>query len=592
MIKKMKKLSFLALDLDYDSFLEKLRSLGVIHIVEKTGTGSEQLAEDCERLMRCTSVLSELSMIEPSGTGMPAAGDPIAEYDAIRSSEAEEERLFSELKSVEAQLEPWGEFDPELLDKLEASGCCLKFWSGPSKDAENALSVNDNAFLVSNSGKSSYIVSLGSLDDAGKLNECFPPKRSLASVREEINRCENGIREIKDRLLAFAAANIPSLRQMVAELESSIDLTKVRSSADSACEGHVKILSGWAPKSDIQKICVELDKENCLYQVSDPQPEDDVPILLGNNAFFRMFEPLTKLYMLPKYGEIDLTPFFAPFFMVFFGLCLGDIGYGLLIVLALPVFIKLFKLINPDFSKGLVLLFGFSTILCGLLSGSFFGFSIYDLNIPFIRTMKEMLYTDNTAMFTLSLEIGIVQILFGMAIKAVNLTIQFGFKHAVSTVGWLVLILTIIVSVLAKVSFSNPVIIVLLSLSAAAIFLYNSPGKNPLLNIGLGVWDTYNMATGLLGDVLSYVRLFALGLSGGILATVFNSMATGMSPDVPIVGFLVTALIFVIGHGLNIFMNILGAVVHPMRLTFVEFFKNAGYEGGGTAYKPFKEINQ
>ena len=257
-------------------------------------------------------------------------------------------------------------------------------------------------------------------------------------------------------------------------------------------------------------------------------------------------------------------------------------------IVALPVFTKLFQLINPEFSKWLVVLFGASTMLCGLLSGSFFGFSLYDLDIPFIANMKGLLYRENSQMFTISLYIGVVQILLGMAVKAVNLTIQTGFKSAMGTIGWLVLLLTVIVAVMAGIEFSNPVIVALLIIACVGIFLLNSPGKNPLLNIGLGLWDTYNMATGLLGDVLSYVRLFALGLSGGILANVFNSMATGMSPDIPVVGFIVTALIFVIGHALNIFMNILGAVVHPMRLTFVEFFKNAGYTGGGTEYKPFR----
>ena len=109
------------------------------------------------------------------------------------------------------------------------------------------------------------------------------------------------------------------------------------------------------------------------------------------------------------------------------------------------------------------------------------------------------------------------------------------------------------------------------------------------INIGLSLWDTYNMATGLLGDILSYVRLFALGLSGGILASVFNDLAIGMSPDNVILGPIVMILIFVVGHGINIFMNTLGAIVHPMRLTFVEFFNNAGFQGGGVAYQPFKK---
>ena len=126
---------------------------------------------------------------------------------------------------------------------------------------------------------------------------------------------------------------------------------------------------------------------------------------------------------------------------------------------------------------------------------------------------------------------------------------------------------------------------VVLCISGAMIFLFNTPG------IGLGLWDSYNMVTGLLGDVLSYVRLFALGLSGGILAGVFNSLAVGMSPDNVIAGPIVMVLIFVIGHAINMFMNVLGAMVHPMRLTFVEFFKNAGFEMAPRNFDPIRKMN-
>lgn len=312
---------------------------------------------------------------------------------------------------------------------------------------------------------------------------------------------------------------------------------------------------------------------------------------MSNNRFFRLFEPFTKLYMLPAYGELDLTPFFAPFFMLFFGLCLGDMGYGLLMILAMPLFDKLFKLINPEFSKWLVPLFGGSTMICGLLTGTAFGFNLYDLDIPFLQKMKDLFYQDNSTMFTLSLAIGAVQIMFGMILKAVNKTIQFGFKYALSTIGWIILLSTVAAAALAKTGFDSPIIVTLLIIAGILIFLLNSPGRNPLLNMGLGLWDAYNMATGLLGDILSYVRLFALGLSGGILASVFNSLAVGMSPKVPVLGFLVTALIFLAGHAINIFMNFLGAIVHPMRLTFVEFFKNSGYNGGGKEYRPLKKVN-
>ena len=193
----------------------------------------------------------------------------------------------------------------------------------------------------------------------------------------------------------------------------------------------------------------------------------------------------------------------------------------------------------------------------------------------------------NDSLFTLSLILGGIQICYAMVIKIVNTTIQLGFKYAVATLGWL---LVIIGAVLAMFVSSIPMLLVytLCGVGAAGALLYNSPGKNVFLNIGLGLWDAYNMVTGLLGDMLSYIRLFALGLSGGVLAMVFNNIAVQMSPDVPVLGPIVMVIIFLFGHALNLFMNALGAFVHPLRLTFVEFFKNAGYEGGGTAYKPFK----
>jgi V/A-type H+-transporting ATPase subunit I len=229
-----------------------------------------------------------------------------------------------------------------------------------------------------------------------------------------------------------------------------------------------------------------------------------------------------------------------------------------------------------------------STFFCGLLTGTFFGFVIYDINIPFFQRMKGAIALDNNDLFQLSLILGVIQIIFGMILKAVNQTIQLGFKYAIGTIGWVLLLVSTIVSLLVPaIGFGSTIHLVILGIAGLMVFLYNSPDRNIFVNIGSGLWDTYNMVTGLLGDVLSYVRLFALGLSGGILASVFNNLAKGMSPDNIIAGPIVMVLIFLIGHSINIFMNVLGAMVHPMRLTFVEFFKNSGYEGGGKAYKPF-----
>ena len=626
MITKMKKLSFLIHSKEYDRFLEQLRSLGVVHVIQKQqGAVQDHALQDdinllgqCKNALKVLEPLAEHAVDDTLGTVLnvsldddsnlrkycndtartvPNVSSPMStvekvleRYDILEADKLVQEQTLQALNRDRAQIEPWGNFEPSNVERLEKAGYKLRFYTCPLRAYKAEWEQEYGAIEIMRDKQKVNFVTLTHTGthvdiDAERVHL---PAMSLASVQADIDKTQAAIDAIPKKMVQLAHVGVPVLQDAVKELDNKIDFGRVKLTGEHLAADTLLLLEGWIPADKVDEVSRELDMKGVFFDVEDPTPDDDIPIQLSNNKFAKLFEPLTKLYMLPTYQELDLTLFFAPFFMLFFGLCLGDTGYGLLMIVALPIFTKLFQLINPNFSKWLVVLFGASTMLCGLLSGTFFGFNMYDLDIPFVQKMKEFLYTDNTTMFTVSLCIGVVQILFGMVIKAVNLSIQCGVKYALSTIGWLVLIITVGVSVLAGLEFSNPVVMGVLIAAAVLIFLFNSPGKNPLLNIGLGLWDAYNMATGLLGDVLSYVRLFALGLSGGILANVFNSMAVGMAPDNPVAGFIVMALIFVIGHALNIFMNILGAIVHPMRLTFVEFFKNAGYTGGGEEYKPFR----
>ena len=607
MITKMKKLSFLIHSKEYEGFLEHLRSLGIVHVIRKQqGTvQNEELQEDLNLLARCKNAIRELESSaknepmgsDPNGTTKGFAFDTPAKvlerFDILEADKVVQEQTLQALSRDRAQLLPWGDFEPSKVERLAAAGYNIGFYTCPLRAFKDEWTDKYGVVEIERDKQKVNFVTVTHSDVVPDIDaeQVHLPHMSLSAVESDIAKTKAAIDAIPAKLAQLAQVGIPVLEKAVKELENNIDFGRVRLTGEKLAADSLILLEGWIPAADVDEVSKALDMKGVFFDVEDPQPDDDIPIQLSNNKFAKLFEPLTKLYMLPTYQELDLTLFFAPFFMLFFGLCLGDTGYGLLMIVALPIFTKLFQLINPNFSKWLVVLFGASTMLCGLLSGTFFGFNMYDLDIPFVQKMKEILYTDNSTMFTVSLCIGVVQILFGMAIKAVNLSIQCGVKYALGTIGWLVLLITVGVSVLAGFEFSNPVVMGILIAAAVLIFLFNSPGKNPLLNIGLGLWDTYNMATGLLGDVLSYVRLFALGLSGGILANVFNSMAVGMAPDNKVAGFIVMVLIFVIGHALNIFMNILGAIVHPMRLTFVEFFKNSGYTGGGTEYKPFKITN-
>ena len=595
MITRMKKLTFLVFYKEYQEFLNRMGELGVLHVVQKQQgvLDNAEVQEQVRLLSRYASAIEALSKVASNPSENSEFSEPselLVKYDQLLADKATAEARIQLLAKDEQMLAPWGNFEPSSVERLVKAGYDINFFACATRLYKEEWESEYNAITIRADKSKVYFITVTApgTEISIEAELCRLPQTSLESLVLEIEELKAKVVELDKQITAFANEHLVHLKQAHEALQSDINFSKVALSADSVADNKLMLLQGWAPEKSLDTVREYLDKTGHYYQIDDPTAEDDIPIQLSNNKFFRLFEPLTKLYMLPKYGELDLTMFFAPFFMLFFGLCLGDMGYGLLIMVALPIFTKLFQLINPEFKSPLVFLFGLSTVLAGSLTGTAFGFSLYDLDIPFFQKMKDLLYQDNQAMFYLSLIIGCVQILFGMVLKAVNLTIQLGFKYAVSTIGWIMLLVGVAVGVLTG-SMGATWFMVLMIVAGCMIMLYNSPGKNIFLNIGLGLWDAYNMVTGLLGDVLSYVRLFALGLSGGILASVFNSLAIGMSPDIPVVGFLVTALIFLIGHGLNIFMNILGSMVHPMRLTFVEFFKNSGYEGGGQEYKPFKK---
>ena len=601
MIAKMKKLTFLVYHKEYDAFLKSIRDLGVVHVATKAQGSAENAAlqESIRLSARYTAAIKMLQglNVQPAAAHTGDAGKGTEALAEIEDVQQQIQQVAHKLQAVEkelVQLEPWGDFDPKSVARLRDAGYQIDFYICSDKQFKEEWVDLYNATEINHVGSKLYFVTVmpkgENIDlevETAKLPDC-----SLSDLHVRKENLAKQSEALQVRLKDLAASVVPDLQAAQAQVHSQIEFSKVVLNTDSLADNKLMLLQGWAPVDCVSKIKDFLESKEVYYEVADPTPEDDVPILLDNKGFFRLFEPIMRLYMLPKYNELDLTPFFAPFFMLFFGLCLGDSGYGLFMLLAVTVYRLVAKNISASMKPILTLvqLLGASTMVCGLLTGTCFGFNLYDIQLPLFQSLKEAISLDNQQMFNLSLILGGVQIIFGMILKAVNQTIQFGFKYAVATIGWLFILVSTAIAFAAPgfMPMGGTVHMVFLAIGVLMAYLYNSPGKNVFVNIGLGLWDSYNMATGLLGDVLSYVRLFALGLSGGILASVFNSLAVGMSPDNVIAGPIVMVLIFVIGHAINMFMNVLGAMVHPMRLTFVEFFKNSGYEGGGKEYKPFK----
>lgn len=601
MITKMKKYTFLVYYKDYDRFLEEVRSLGVVHIQEKMqGTpenaGLQESLRLSNRLAAAQKVLRQINVKPKEGKGDAARGLEVLEEVEARLNEKTSltQQLQGYAKETAAQ-EVWGDFNPADIRRLRDAGYRVTFYVCPESAFDEAWETEYNAVKIHTLNSKVYFITITplGLPPALDVETVKLPAYSLSELSALSDKAKAGIEAIDKQLAAAAENDMPALQAAQERVGSEIEWSKVKLNTESAVDDKLMLLQGWAPAAKTQEISDFLRREDVYFEATDPQPGDDVPIELNNKGFFKLFEPIMRLYMLPKYNELDLTPFFAPFFMVFFGLSLGDSGYGLFMVLGVTIYRMVAKHISPSMKPILTLvqILGTTTFFCGLLTGTFFGFNLYGNGIPFFEKMRDLIYLDNQWMFNLALILGAVQIIFGMILKAVNRHIQFGFVYSLSTIGWIVLLVSVAVAYFlpSVMRMGGTAHLVILGVAAILIFLFNSPGKNIFMNIGLGFWDTYNMATGLLGDILSYVRLFALGLSGGILAGVFNSLAVGMSPDNKILGPVIMVIIFLLGHSINMFMNTLGAMVHPMRLTFVEFFKNSGYEGGGKEYKPFKK---
>ena len=253
------------------------------------------------------------------------------------------------------------------------------------------------------------------------------------------------------------------------------------------------------------------------------------------------------------------------------------------------------------------------TVICGFVTGSFFGIDLSTVDWDFMKPIQPYFLNDSkkdsffgySPMMVISIIIGLIQVLLGMTMAGVKAVKNYGFIYGVGKFSWVVALLTAVILFglpFIGVTFSvfvQMVLYAILAISVFGIFFLNNPaaykkqgalGKALAVgsNIGGGVWSTYGMSTGLLGDLLSYIRLFALGLTGGVLGGVFNTLAVDMSPNFPVAHELVMGIILLLGHGINFALCMISSFVHPMRLTFVEYFKNADFTGGGREYKPFR----
>ncbi len=588
MITQMKKYTFLVFHREYEAFLEQLREVGVVHITEKAAG----MADDAH--------LQELLAKAEQTRKIIAQGAP----DQLLTEKANLEQRIAATQKEANRMAIWGDFSAERLEQLNAAGYTLRYFSCAKK-----LFQEEWGIVVAEEGATVYFVQVSKTSEPSELlntvlelcQEQHLNSKSANDLQKDVEGLNGLLVAQNARIELWAKENIPALETELKELQQQIDWKRVTLNTETECDGALKLLEGFCPIDQVPALQEMLTKQDVYYQEEDPTAEDNTPIKLRNNKFTQLFESLTGMYGWPNYGEFDPTPILAPFFLLFFAMCMGDCGYGILLMIIGMLIAK--KKLNIAMFDGLgpiITVLGVGTTVVGFFLGTFMGIDLYNAEwMP--QALKSVMIKGEVMGYdiqmVLALCIGVFHICLAMVVKAICYTKQTGFKENIATWGWTLLIvggLIVIIfgmTVLPAEVFKWTLIAVAI-VSALGIYIFNTPGRNPLINIGAGLWETYNMATGILGDVLSYIRLYALGLAGGMLGAAFNNlglMVMGGTTEGATWQWLPFVLILVLGHVLNLAMSALGAFVHPLRLSFVEYFKNAGYEGKGALYQPFKK---
>ena len=608
MIAKMKKYTFLIFHKEHQSFLHALRELGVVHVIEKQSGMIEENSDlygFVHNGKRFTSIIRSLNKLKEDHQitdlhPIDKQADGIAILENIEQLYLDREQALQHKSALKKELEritPWGQFDPKSLKQLEKVGMFVHFHIAKSKFDEKWID-DYNAVKISQYGSTICFLTITNdpMPPDIRAEQITPFENSAKTLKANLTALDDDIKEIDESLKKIVKKDLNTLIYREKKVGDQINWEKVALSSEKTAGEKIMLLEGYVPEEKAAETTEALQDKGVYFEVTNPKISEKPPILLKNRLFARSFELISNLYDRPNYHAFDLTPFYAPFYVLFFGLCVGDCGYGLIYILLS----FLLKKSTSSFMKSagkLLLWLGIGTVIFGFISGTFFGIPLVEQEWAWLEKFKIIMLNDKK-LFYGALICGVVQLIYAMFINVVTKWIRFGFVYSLNMMGWIVTLLGIgIPFALTKtgvITSGMPTTFMLIAgvIGAFMMLFFNNPKeglKGVPGSIGSGLFGLFTKVSGILGDTLSYIRLFALGIAGGVMGLVFNSLAFSFAPDTIILKQLVIVVILLIGHTLNILMCSLGGFVHPLRLTFVEFFNNAGFEGSGKPYMPFKK---
>lgn len=633
----MSKFYLLAFKEKRESLLKELQKFKYVHLIDSENdfskedlsavSRSEELIDIDDYLNKSKYVIERLEKIEDKKPALESLkeGKKHFTYEEIknRARKFNFSQIYKEISSIIDEIEKKEAENQEILNKVsellpyKAIDLPLedlkltkfsKIYLGtiPQRYKENfeeLLKENDSVYfdvLHTDKNYAYYLIICHKSDDEDVIDAFRKMGFTLVNFKEKgtINENINSLRERKSQNLDSIDTLNKELKNYLKYLDDfkiyyeyqSNEKLKVISSEKFLRTKNLDLIEGYVPskflksfEEAIQLICGD---DYYLYKKEADRNSHEVPIMLKNNKFVGPFEMLTEMYSMPKYNEIDPTPFFAPFYFIFAGIMIGDLGYGLLVFIGSLLALRFFNLDKA--TKRFMTFFNYlsiSAMIFGLVFGSFFGGII---PLPTLINPAE----DIMEMLMLSLLLGGVHIFFALGIKAYMDIRDNKPKDAFYDVGlWYMALIGAIGYGLSKAVSMNPIVVKILfyAMIIAMVGIVLTGGrseKTTLAKFGWGVYALYGISS-YIGDFVSYLRLMALVLSGSFIGLAVNMIA-GMLFGSSIIGKLFAIVIFLVFQAFNCFLCYLSAYVHTARLTYVEMF-NKFYEGGGVPFKKMVE---
>jgi len=603
MVEKMKMVYIVTSVSKKEEMLEALRGLGVLHLKEKKSADREST----ERFSTLSKVLTTLKENTPKGQKPASELLSDTEFEKIYADAQKtiEHRadMVAKMGSASSEIDrilPWGDFSPEEVKELRSKGYDLHFYRLAKNEYQQAVAEEGLTVIrLADVDKMYTIATIGTLPATIVGNEFNLPEKSIRGLQAEIDNCKEEI-ETCDRNLAEYSKYEASFQAQLVKAQNA----EIFSSAKATAEGDEDFvwIVGYMPEVDEDAFKAKAQEEHWAWAIDDVAEDDDaIPTKMRYNKVTKLIEPLFDILgILPGYREQDVSLWFLMFFMLFVAMIIGDAGYGVLILIAaIAMAVKTKKMNNTIF---LIFVLSIATIIWGAVTGTWFGMESA-MNVPFLRALvipnfanyPEYFGVTTTAqqntIMKFSFSIGAIQMTIG-SILAIKKKIPEKNLSWIPDLGWAIAVVAMyLLSLYLVIGESINIVPVFGAVGVAFVLVVLFGGMSPEKTFGQGLkagladaFTVFLNTISCFGNVMSYIRLFAVGMASLAIAQSFNDIAAGFSGPLVIVGIIVV----LIGHGLNIIMAFLSVIVHGVRLNVLEFSGQVGLEWTGIAYEPFK----